>query len=123
MNDQQIWPDFVYSFSYKLDFGWEVQVNVDHIFHQETDLMILNRFPLKQRKTFANYVMQRYREEKFTALSTEDLINPFAKCLDTLFENGTQIYWIKCPNNTVLIFFGLDPNEKVSSDSVSCDDA
>ena len=121
MNDQQIWPKFAYNFSYKLDFGWEVQVNVDHLFNRESDLTTLSKFPLKQRKKFANHVMQSYREEKFTVLKAEDLINPFAKCIDTLLGNGIQIYWIKCPNNTVLIFFGLDPMEKTGSDSGSHD--
>ena len=120
MSDRQvIWPGFTYGFSYELDFGWEVQVNVDHLFERKKDLEILGRFPIKQRKAFANHVMERYKEEKYRNIKQKDLINPFALSLTTIFRHGIQIYWIKCPNNTVLIFSGLEPDENFNSDSGS----
>ena len=100
--------DIVYSFSYKQDYGWLVRVYIDHQFPCKSDMKILERFSHKQRCDFAKYIMKNFKDEKYLSLTENDLINSFARYLSTIFKRGIQIYWIKCPIDTVVIITSLD---------------
>ena len=110
--------DILYEFRFEIGYGWPVKVSIDHPFEKKADLEIFKRYSFKQQRKFANFIFEHFKAEKFHLLEKRDLINPFAKQLSRIFTEGIEIYWIRCPRNTVLIIMGTDKEEKsVTSDS------
>ena len=104
--------DIFYEFKFTIGYGWPVKVSINHPFEKKSDLKIFKKYSFRQQKKFANFIFEHFKAEKFHLLEKRDLINPFAKQLSQIFSDGIEVYWIRCPRNTVLIIMGMDEDEK-----------
>ena len=107
-NRSTIWSKFTYDYTFEMDYGKSIKVAIDYLFDDVSELETLSCFPHAQRRKFARHVLEHYQTaEKYHQLSATDIINPFARRLDQLFESGMQIYWTRRPTDTLMIVTGI----------------
>ena len=110
MNEwQKDWSKFIFEYECSISYGWSVKVVVDIPFDHESELRPLGGFPVKQKKMFAEYVLDNFETEKYHILQDKDFMNPFAKYVKSLFKSGVQIYWMKRPRDSILIISDCEP--------------
>ena len=99
--------DFIYSYQFGLDFGWQVKVTVDYEFQSVNDLERISQFPHGQRRLFARKLIQKYAPGVYHKLAEVDICNSFAESLVDLFQTPLEIYWVRRQRDSALIISGL----------------
>lgn len=101
--------EFIFEYECITGYGWPVKVVVDAPLDSEKDLKHFKCFPNSQKREFAHHLLSKYETEKYHDLSDQDFNNPFAQKVARSFKHGVQIYWMKRPRDTILIFTESDP--------------
>ena len=99
-------PDFIYDYTFAMNYNWKVKVTVDYEFENVDGVETISRFPHAQRRIFASNLIQKYGPSKFHQLAEADICNPFARELAKLFNDNMQVYWMRRQTDSVLILTG-----------------
>ena len=106
----------IYEYDFKLDFGWDVKVVVDYPSNAQAIATDLKRLSNKTRRDFAESILENVDAEMYHTIKVRGCRNSFVRILGKLFQTDIQVYWMRCPTNTVVI---LSPKTDDSDSDLS----